>query len=58
MKRRWFITLPTFVDPEDALDWCEANGIKEPRLHRGDDGRIRGRGEQVRSEANEEGQQG
>lgn len=48
---RWFITLPTFDTPTDAMDWCEQNGVVEPRLQRGDDGRIRGRGERVENEA-------
>lgn len=41
-----FVTLPgTHATVEEALDWCEQNGVIHPRLWRGLDGLIRGRGE-------------
>ncbi|MDX2253253.1 MAG: helix-turn-helix domain-containing protein [Nitrospira sp.] len=46
MASRTFVLLPgAHTSEEDALDWCEANGVEQPRLWRGVDGLIRGRGE-------------
>jgi hypothetical protein len=32
---RWFVRLPAFDSPEEALSWCSANapGERLPRLH-------------------------
>jgi hypothetical protein len=40
---RYFVFIPMFDRPEDAIDWAERNGLSgDVALFRGPDGSVRG----------------